>query len=49
MFGNQRWTIKNPEVCSGGGGGGVGIVVLVGDDDDDCLLEMTGSSVSSNT
>jgi hypothetical protein len=47
VFGNQRWTIKDPEVC--GGGGGVGIVVLVDDDDDDSLVEMRGSSVSSNT
>jgi len=36
----------DPEVC--GGGGGVGIVVLVDDDDDDSLVEMRGSSVSSN-
>ena len=43
MFGNQRWTIKDPEVC--GGGGGVGIV-LVDDDDDDRLVEMRGSSVT---
>jgi hypothetical protein len=47
VFGNQRWTIKDPEVC--GGGGDVGIVVLVDDDDDDSLMEMRGSSVSSNT
>ena len=53
MFGNQRWTIKDPEICGGGGGGGggggVGIVVLADDDDDDSLVEMRGSSVSSNT
>lgn len=49
MFGNQRWTIKDPEICGGGGDGGVEIVVLDGDDDDDSLVEMRGSSVSSNT
>jgi len=47
VFGNQRWTIKDPEIC--GGGGGVGIVVLVGDGDDESLVEMRSSSVSSNT
>jgi hypothetical protein len=49
VFGNQRWTIKDPEICGGGGDGGVEIVVLDGDDDDDSLVEMRGSSVSSNT
>jgi len=49
VFGNQRWAIKDTEICGGGGGGGVGIVVLVGDDDDDSLVEMRGSFVSSNT
>lgn len=33
MFGDQRWTIKGPEVFGGDNGGGVGTVVLVNDDD----------------
>jgi len=50
VFGNQRLTREDPEVCGGGdGGGGVEIVVLVDDHDDNSLVEMRGSSVSSNT